>query len=71
LKTWQASQVGRVRLHLILEHEVSKHGRELHDTTHLSLAAALAVHGLARLVGDAAGGEAVDSNLWSRHCCCH
>ena len=35
---------------------------------YLSLATALAVHGLARLVGDSAGGEAVDADLWSRHC---
>jgi hypothetical protein len=40
-------------------------------TTYLSLAAALAVHGLSGFVGDAAGRKTVDSNLWSRHCCCH
>ena len=35
---------------------------------YLALAAALAVHGLARLVGDAAGRQAVDADLRSRHC---
>ena len=35
---------------------------------YLSLAAALAVHGLASLGRGAARGQAVDANLWSRHC---
>lgn len=36
--------------------------------THLALAAALAIHGLSGLVGDAAGRQTVDTDLWSRHC---
>jgi hypothetical protein len=35
---------------------------------YLAFAAALAVHGLARLVGDAAGGQAVNANLGPGHC---
>jgi len=34
---------------------------------YLALAAAFAVHGLARLVGDSAGRQAVDADLRSRH----
>jgi hypothetical protein len=35
---------------------------------YLAFAAALAVHGLARLVGDTAGGQAVNANLGPGHC---
>jgi len=38
------------------------------EMNHLSLATALAIHGLSWLVRDAAGRQAVDTDLRSRHC---
>jgi hypothetical protein len=43
------------------------HVEELH---HLSLATALAIHSLSRLVRDPARRQAVDTDLRSRHCGC-
>lgn len=71
LKTWQASQLGFSRLHLICvaASVVRACVRALASRatpTHLSLATALAVHRLLDLTAGAAHGQAVDANLRSR-----
>lgn len=66
LKTWQASQVGRVRLHLIYGRSGAAQVK-LKANKNLSLPAAFTIHGFTGLVRRTAGWQSVDANLRATH----